>query len=499
MATVSQIRIRGNDRDIMDAFARSHLYSMVDASNLYNLNADNNTENTILLNDNTTTPSDVYFVTDYIEVVTPGEYTVSNTLSSPGCAYDANKNFVAPIYSATGGHGNSPKTFTLPSGVKYVRLNVSYLWKNTFVFTKGKYTKVNKYGSKTLEGAYENSNLYSGTGLTVNNILLADGTTTPSETFSISGYIEIPGTGKYTVPYSLSTPGCIYDSEKELLGTVYTHSGSADEVYTFEITNTNARYVRLNIKNATISTFRFFQGSVLTDIPYGAKVVDGQSVFQKDVIGRWYGRPIAVFGDSRTWYDGQEYGENTKPAWQGKVCKGYQQAIAKLTNARLINKGGNGETSTQICTRIRAYDFSNIDAVILDGGVNDFIKSDQVTIGQIASIGANFNTSTVYGAWQSAIEYILRNYPKTKIFVLIPAIAWSSAGVFPYNTAKIKGEIAELYNLPCLDLYKKGGLSVCNYDYYYADNVSTTGWHLHFNDYGNELIGNIIAGFIMNA
>jgi len=213
---------------------------------------------------------------------------------------------------------------------------------------------------------------------------------------------------------------------------------------------------------------------------------------------RFYGKTIVFFGDSRTWYDGQDYISSTKDEWKGKTCRGYQQEIVELLGITAINKGINGGTSVDICNSIRSYDFSGVDAVFLEGGVNDFIKASQVTIGSIQPIGSAFNTSTVYGAWQSAIEYILANFPAAKIYIDIPAIAWSGDTVFPYATAKIKGEIAELYNIPAFDLYKNGGFNTVNRDYYYADNVSTTRLRLHFNDYGNAVVGAKIAEYINN-
>ena len=214
---------------------------------------------------------------------------------------------------------------------------------------------------------------------------------------------------------------------------------------------------------------------------------------------RYIGKKIVCFGDSRTWYDGHAYTDKTKPAIQGETCVGYQQQLRDILGAVVVSQGVSGETSAEICARIRAYDFTGYDAVLLEGGVNDFVKSSTVTIGSIAPIGSTFDTSTVYGAWQSAIEYIATNYPLVKIYMDIPAIAWLGANddVFPYNVAKIKGEIAELYSLPCKDLYKTSGINKINRDVFYCDDTSlTNNWHLHFNDAGNALIGAELAMFI---
>lgn len=212
--------------------------------------------------------------------------------------------------------------------------------------------------------------------------------------------------------------------------------------------------------------------------------------------GIWMQKKFVFFGDSRTWYDGKNYLSTTKSEWAGKKCKGYQQRIAELLGIETINQGIDGATSIDICNAIRSYNFTDVDAVFLEGGVNDYVKASSVTIGEIQPIGSTFDTSTVYGAWQSAIEHILTNYPSCLIYMDIPAIAWTSSGVFPYSVAKIKGEIAELYNLPCLDLYKTAGINEINRDYWYCDDVAETNWRLHFNDYGNALIGQKIAGFL---
>lgn len=213
---------------------------------------------------------------------------------------------------------------------------------------------------------------------------------------------------------------------------------------------------------------------------------------------KWDRKTLVCFGDSRTWYDGHSYGDRTKEELKGNICIGYQQTISKILNCNIISQGANGDTSVQICDRIKMYDFSNIDFVLFEGGVNDFVKSSSVTIGEISPIGSEFDTSSVYGAWQSAIEYVLTNYPNVQIYIDIPVTAWTSAGEFPYTVAKIKKEIAELYNIPCKDMYKESGINLVNRDNYYCDDVALTGWHLHFNDAGNKLIGEKLASFMLS-
>lgn len=239
--------------------------------------------------------------------------------------------------------------------------------------------------------------------------------------------------------------------------------------------------------------FRLFNISTSEPIGTWRQSIDNRVATKN----RFAGKTFVFFGDSRTWYDGKAYNDKTKQEWTGRTCIGYQQAVVDLLGITAINQGVSGQTSQEICARIRAYDFSSVDAVFLEGGVNDFVVSGDANIGELLPIGSTFDTSTVYGAWQSAIEYIVTNYPQVKIFIDIPAIAWRRTDtIFPYTTAEIKGRVADLYNLPCLNLYKTAGITVLNRAYWYCDDVAETGWYLHFNDYGNRLLGEMMAEYI---
>lgn len=474
---------------------KNAISNLIAPSNLFDKNAVR-TEHSILLADGNTSILDSCFISDYIEIDNPGEYCVSHGVSTPGCLYDENKNLLGSIYEGSSSYTDIPVYFIIPIGVKFVRLNISYPNADTFVFAKGDNLSVNKAGQKLTDGMFANTNLYSAENAEIGKILLNDGTFIDNSNVVVSDFIRLPGNGLYTVSYSLSSPGCLYDINKNYIGAAYSHGSTKEAPYTFDITNINAKYIRLNASILDINKFVFNKGRELSKHPCNARIVEGLNVYPKDVIGKFYGKKIFCFGDSRTWYDGKEYGAYCKQEWTGKICSGYQKTIADYTGAQIVSHGVNGGTSIDICQEIMSCDFTDCDAVFIGGGVNDFIKSSSVTIGAIQPIGGPFNTDTVYGAWQSAIEYILTNYPWISIYISIPAIAWTSTGLFPYNTAKIKGEIAELYNIPCLDLYKNAGINEVNRDYWYCDDVGETNLRVHFNDYGNALIGEKIASFM---
>ncbi len=209
-------------------------------------------------------------------------------------------------------------------------------------------------------------------------------------------------------------------------------------------------------------------------------------------------KTIVFFGDSRTWYDDKAYTPGTKAEWTGRICKGYQKTVSQLTGCVAINQGYNGYTSAQICEKIKEYNFTDIDAVYLSGGVNDFIKQDEITTGTLQPIGSVFDETTSYGAWQAAIEYLLTNYPALKIYIDTPWVCWNWYGnILPESIAEVKKNVAELYSIKCLDLYHISGLNLINRDYFFVDDISGSAQtRLHMNDYGNEWLGKIIGKYI---
>ena len=239
-------------------------------------------------------------------------------------------------------------------------------------------------------------------------------------------------------------------------------------------------------------------------VPDGAKyiVVNSKKTYDYNLIRgeyiqgfissrMWAEKTIVCFGDSRTWYDGRKYNtDGILPEWAGKVCNGYQSVMRDVLGAIVVNAGVSGNTSVQICERIKSYDYTGVDAVFIEGGVNDYVKG--VNVGNIEPVGSDFDTTTVYGALQSAIEYLINNHPSVKIFMDVPPIAWTIYGIYPYDMALVKADVARLYNIPYKDTYTEMGITKDNRGYYFADNGNNN-LYLHLNDYGNKKLGLTIS------
>lgn len=312
--------------------------------------------------------------------------------------------------------------------------------------------------------------------------------------------------GSYTVShYVLSgseQTATLVDTATFNIGDTATFSNvTVNDFYAFTTSGGYLKY-RYDTEQEYLTKFAYISSGKAVDI--ADTQIAGHIVFKnfepKVSSLQMIGKTVVFFGDSRTWYDGKEYGSGTKSEWAGKTCAGYQQAVKELTGCVPINKGLNGYTSAQICEQIKLYDFTGVYAVYLSGGVNDFIKSDEISLGTIQPIGGTFDTTTVYGAWQSAIEYLLTSYPELKIYIDTPFVCWNWYGtILPENIAEAKKNIAELYSIKCLDLYHESGINVVNRDYFYVDDISGNAQtRLHLNDYGNKWVGDIIGKYMLS-
>ena len=371
-----------------------------------------------------------------------------------------------------------PKTITLNASCNYIMITIS----QSDIYVG--YNNIRLYSETNIINAYSKN--YTDTA--INNLKAVTTISNGTSYSNLISNIDTPGLYYLTVgagftdrPDSVGSVGINLKVEKYATsGYVMQTITSADGCVVHRIINTSTH-------NPSTADLKFYDSKGWFVYPNTAYPI------------RWAKKKIVVFGDSRTYMDGRTYPNTAKTGIAGTTCIGYQEQFKLLNGMQVTSQGVSGDTSIDICTRIRAYNFSNFDCVLLDGGVNDFIKYAQITIGQIDDIGATFDTNTVYGAWQSAIEYLMTNYPGLKIYLTVPAIAWSGSDVFPYEIAKIKKDIAELYNLPIIDLYTQGGITTINRDHFYSDDVSQTGWRLHFNNDGYKWIGEMIARFIENS
>ena len=201
------------------------------------------------------------------------------------------------------------------------------------------------------------------------------------------------------------------------------------------------------------------------------------------------------YGDSLTWYDGHafKWGEN-----QGETCVGFETYLQKNLGFITINEGISGQTTPQICERV-SCDSATIyaDIITIMGGDNDDRLS--ISVGTLLPAGSMFDTTTVYGSLQNAIETLLDKNPTVKIILMTEPMGWTYRDnkmmcvddVYPEAYRRV----AALYGLPLIDNWKYSGINEATRNIYYVDpsDETNTLYMYHPNNIGWECISMYIC------
>ena len=128
------------------------------------------------------------------------------------------------------------------------------------------------------------------------------------------------------------------------------------------------------------------------------------------------------------------------------------------------------------------------------GGLNDCLYSSP--LGALAPIGSTYDKTTVYGALQSIVEYVLSLRAEPHLLLITPTQSvrdtWDST-TYPTTMASIRQAIIDvgyLYSVPVLDSNKGCNVSVFNIS---AANNPTTLDGVHLNTLGGKLFGRFLA------
>lgn len=158
---------------------------------------------------------------------------------------------------------------------------------------------------------------------------------------------------------------------------------------------------------------------------------------------------------------------------KGETCVGFETYIRNDLHARAVaNRGESGKTTPQICAKIAvATDLTNYDVMTIMGGDNDDRLG--VSVGTIQPVGGTFDTSTVCGALQNAIEYALAQNSTLRIILMTEPIGWT------YQNGKMDRvsdlipnayrNVAKQYSLPLIDLWNESGVNELTRETFYAD------------------------------
>lgn len=162
----------------------------------------------------------------------------------------------------------------------------------------------------------------------------------------------------------------------------------------------------------------------------------------------YIGKTIVAFGDSII------------AGWGWKEGTGIIQPLKeKYPDATWINKAESGANMavtsspahTPIVNQITSYTGA-ADVIILNGGVNDV--NSNISVGNISTgYDDSFDETTFCGAMESAIQYLMTNYPEAvKLFLIPHSFAKDNSYVDGIYEKAI--EICEKWEVPYLDMRK---------------------------------------------
>ena len=204
------------------------------------------------------------------------------------------------------------------------------------------------------------------------------------------------------------------------------------------------------------------------------------------------------YGDSLTWYNGHNF---TWGEHEGETCVGFETYINNELNARNVkNCGANGYSTPQYCSFLvndSSADLPNQDVLLMMGGNND--DRLNVDVGTIQPVGGTFDTNTVCGALQTAIEYAVSKNPELKIVLMTEPMGWTYRNGTLTRVSELipqaYRDVAKHYGIPLIDLWKESGINELNRNVYYADPADTTNqnYMYHPNNVGWVRISKIIV------
>lgn len=215
-----------------------------------------------------------------------------------------------------------------------------------------------------------------------------------------------------------------------------------------------AKYIRFVGEKIGKKSLKVFVNHKTTDYDLALETVISKS-------NMLYNKKIAFCGDSFT--EASNLGDNYYDAYYG-CYKSYGWRIADRNGMRLYHDGISGSTMhvVDIATPTKSNPFAyerykkipkDCDYIILQFGLNEFsIVDSPDTKGTKESV----DTSTMWGAWNVVLEYLITNHPKARIGVIM-SDAWMPQSY--YETLK---EICEWWGIPLLDLGGDANIPVMN-------------------------------------
>ena len=408
------------------------------------------------------------YISDYIPVIPNGKYelalSIGNNTFGNIVVYDKNKSIVQVADGVT-------TIITIPSNGYFARICGLITTKNdqSFKYINPYTEKIdNKYANEV--NALIGRDLFVSTNAEEGKFFTSGGNETTNSAGYISEYIRVIPNATYVMLTGVETTNAInaviYDKDKNKLS-----NGIIDGLTTIFVIPSNGAFIRFNGILSRIAEQGFYL------VSYNLENVCA-------------GKTCVCYGDSLTEYDGRPF---TTGVHQGELCVGFESYMRKdLNMSKVTNRGGSGMTTPEILERIKTWaEVANYDYMTLMGGDND--DRLDVPIGALAPIGSTFDTTTVYGALQEAVEYCLGLNPLLRIVMMTEPIGWTGRTVDGVQKLvrvqeiypQAYRDVAKLYGIPLIDLWENSGINEYNRNDLYADVSDATNTSYMYHPYNN--------------
>lgn len=292
------------------------------------------------------------------------------------------------------------------------------------------------------------------TGEEVGYVNVTSGAVVPAAAdYRASGYVEL---AKYqsivaVVSYGWDAAGCVlYDSNKSLVEVLYKNPDSAvNTVLHLDTKSLNETYptaVYARFSGKSSGRYRLKVGVLET-----TDSIENGISFSLRTGNVLYGKKYAACGDSFT--EASNLGDaGFDPFTQS--YKSYAWLIANRNGMELYDDGVSGSTITVTNsgdpTERNPFSYqrykevpADADYITLMFGLNETgLAASPDTLGTRDST----ENTTVWGAWNTVLEYMIENHPTARIGIII-SDAWMTE-----SYANALKEIAEWWGIPTLDL-----------------------------------------------
>ena len=214
----------------------------------------------------------------------------------------------------------------------------------------------------------------------------------------------------------------------------------------------------------------FNDGDTLANKFNNGSLGGGTIETNKSVVpNKWLNKNIFCFGDSIT-------------------GGGYPTVIGETLGAFITNKGSSGGTYARDWDIINSTDLTYANAVTFMTGHNDGARDITLENSGLLDVEDvyDFNSypSNYYGGIGKLINYVRKNYPNVKIYLL--GLHYTTRTNVSKDCQRALKELGDYYSVPFIDVYANCGISKTNLSVYSSDGT-------HLNENGDKLLGECIA------